>query len=778
MKNFFDRVVGKVRRTVAPVAAKIRMGNRVAIIGAGRIAPTHIDAYREGGLATVEAICDVSPKSLGATLDRYPKLRAFRDASEMFEEIQPSIISICTWPQSHKEIVELAVANGIRGIMCEKPLALTMADVNEMLRCCVDANVKIAGGHQYRFHPMFVGAKKLLTNGQLGKITSVSGSIKSNLANNGPHLFDTIRFLLDDREALAAHCTCIRENDTYDRATPVEEGATGKVTFEDQIQVEFSTGTRSHEFFEIIVRGTSGELRVTPSGLAKDGKTVKTMNPRSLRYRRTQFSSFVKWVNGSATSYAADGVQSAKSNELVLALYESARLNETCELPLTNQGFIFRDLYPDAATPDATDSGSPTLNEVVPHDTALAIDGGKRSVDSWFEYKPHIGRDEWVGVAKVLASGNLNSVSGTVVKEFESAVAKTYETVGAVASTSGTASIHVALGILGLEPGDEVITTPITDMGSIIPILWCNAVPVFADIDPLTGNMTAETIKRQITDRTRAVVLVHLFGRPANVAGIKQVLDDRNIILIEDCAQAHLAKSTQQHVGTIGDFGCFSLQQAKQITCGDGGFTLINRESDLHRARLFVDKGWNRRGGSRAHEFLGMNYRMTELQGAVALAQLKKLPELIEARRSTASSLSDKLKSISGIVLPDSNPGDSPSWWIYNFCIDEQIIGVSPDVFASLLQVEGVRVGRRYLPRPIFEEDVLRNRVTYGTSGFPFSISESPQADAEQMPGLQEFMNRQMIIPWSSRAKRCHVNQIAEAVAKVAATRVCGPDPS
>ena len=192
-----------------------------------------------------------------------------------------------------------------------------------------------------------------------------------------------------------------------------------------------------------------------------------------------------------------------------------------------------------------------------------------------------------------------------------------------MASTSGTSAIHVAVAAVNPDPCDEIITTAMSDMGTAIPILMANCIPVFADVDPITGNLTAETIARKITPRTRAVIVVHLFGRPADLGPIVDLLRPKGIALIEDCAQAHFAEYRGKKIGTFGDLGCFSLQQSKQITCGDGGLTLVNREDLIERASLFIDKGRSRKAG-RVHLFLGANYRMTELQGTVARAQLAK----------------------------------------------------------------------------------------------------------------------------------------------------------
>jgi len=162
-------------------------------------------------------------------------------------------------------------------------------------------------------------------------------------------------------------------------------------------------------------------------------------------------------------------------------------------------------------------------------------------------------------VYRALLSQNLCCIDGSMVPALEREFALSYGAPYAVASTSGTAAIHVALGALDLNPGDEVITAPITDLGTIIPILYQNAIPVFADIDH-TYNMDPIDVERKITPRTRAIIVVHLFGNPCNMDALVEIAKRQNIPLIEDCSQAYMAKYKGQYVGTLGDIGCFSFQ--------------------------------------------------------------------------------------------------------------------------------------------------------------------------------------------------------------------------
>src|SRR5215470_7810808 len=177
-----------------------------------------------------------------------------------------------------------------------------------------------------------------------------------------------------------------------------------------------------------------------------------------------------------------------------------------------------------------------------------------------------LGDDEIALLREVLDSGTLNCTRGTQVKAFEREFAERYGAPHARAVSSGTAACHTAIAAIDPEPGDEIITTPITDMGAIAPILYQQAVPVFADVDAVSLNVTPESVAARITPRTRAIIATHLFGNPCDVIGIKAVADAHGIPVIEDCAQAYLATQDGRLVGTIGAIGAFSLQRSEEHT--------------------------------------------------------------------------------------------------------------------------------------------------------------------------------------------------------------------
>ncbi|WP_205857259.1 DegT/DnrJ/EryC1/StrS family aminotransferase, partial [Phytoactinopolyspora endophytica] len=211
----------------------------------------------------------------------------------------------------------------------------------------------------------------------------------------------------------------------------------------------------------------------------------------------------------------------------------------------------------------------------------LAIDGGTPVRTAPFPGVAsaagrRLGDDEVAAAERVLRSGMLNSTIGPETRRLEAEFADYMGIAYAAASSSGTAALHLAVAAVDPEPGDEIITTGLSDAGTVLPIMMQNAVPVFADVEPYSGNLDVDAVREKITGRTRAIIAVHLFGQPAPVAELRTLADEHGIVLIEDCAQAYLTRCAPDGAlaGTVGHLGCFSLQQTKHITAGDGGLTV------------------------------------------------------------------------------------------------------------------------------------------------------------------------------------------------------------
>ena len=365
---------------------------------------------------------------------------------------------------------------------------------------------------------------------------------------------------------------------------------------------------------------------------------------------------------------------------------------------------------------------------------------------------------------QVLDSGALNCVRGTQVKTFEKEFAARFGVDHCRAVTSGTAAVHSALAAIDLEPGDEVITTTITDMGAITPILYQQAIPVFADVDPISLNVTPETILRQITPRTRAVIATHLFGNPCDMEGILTVA--QGIPVIEDCAQAYLATQHRRIVGTFGAVGAFSMQQGKHMTTGEGGMVITSNPAHARRVKLFSDKAWGYDDPHPDHYFLALNYRMTELQGAVARAQLLKLDSVVNRRQHAADHLDSLLVGVPGLTLPEPLPGCTHVYWKYPLIVDPKVIPGGTDALARQLKDSGVFCAPRYVVKPAFECQVLAQRNTYGSSSCPYTCSERAggrriRYDRADYPGTIRGLDRVLVLPWNEHYTGEHVEFIA-----------------
>lgn len=381
------------------------------------------------------------------------------------------------------------------------------------------------------------------------------------------------------------------------------------------------------------------------------------------------------------------------------------------------------------------------------------------------------GEDEIANLTEVINSGRLFRFGGKFVEKFEQDFAALMGVKHAIAVTSGTAAIHTALGALNSDIAKEMITTPITDMGTIAPIMLQNCIPIFADLDLEYFDLLPESIEAQITDKTAAIIVVHLFGQPANMDAILEIGRKHNIPVIEDCCQAYMAKYNDKLVGTMGDIGCFSLQQSKHISSGDGGIVVTNDDELARRARLFMDKGWPRGGDVRQYGFLGVNYRMNELSGAVASAQVGKVDDTVQRRRAAAKAMTEKLESIPGIVVPKVREGCEHSWWLYPFMIDDNAFSASPKEFAAAVTAEGIGVGHGYIGQPIYMCQIMQEKATYGKSQCPFSCphyGKELEYKPEDCPNTLEILRRLLILPCNENFRGRDIDDIYNAVAKVA----------
>ena len=399
-------------------------------------------------------------------------------------------------------------------------------------------------------------------------------------------------------------------------------------------------------------------------------------------------------------------------------------------------------------------------------DTKTVID---KTVTLPSDQKPSgrtLGPEEVRLVTEAIEGAMLFSPKGRFVKELETRFAHVMGAAHAFACTSGSAAIHTAIAAIDPEPGDEIITTPITDMGALTPILYQGAIPVFADVEPVTCNVTPETIEARLSDRTKAIIVTHLFGSPCDMTGIMELANARSIPVIEDCAQAYLAEHRGQKVGTIGAIGCFSLQQGKHITTGEGGLVVANDPDLARRLFLYINKAWGYGDEKPDHYFLALNYRISELTGAVALAQLAKLKEVVRSRVTTACMLTDKLSGVSGITTPPVADGDVHTYWKYCLHVDPDVIdGGAPGLGAALKEYD-IASAPRYIQKPSFMCEVFRDQRTFGGSRWPFTLARPDAVDYDpgKFPGSYKGLERILVLPWNEKYTEEHVDYLAESI--------------
>jgi len=380
-----------------------------------------------------------------------------------------------------------------------------------------------------------------------------------------------------------------------------------------------------------------------------------------------------------------------------------------------------------------------------------------------------LGDEEMKMLEEVISSGTLTSTKGKFVKEFEVKFAELVGAKHAYCASHGTAALHTAYAAIDPEPGDEFITTSITDMGALTPIVYQSAVPMFADVDPDTLNVTAETIEKVISERTKAIVVTHLFGNPCEMGPIMELAKSKNIPVIEDCAQAFMAKQNDQWIGTIGDIGCFSMQQGKHITTGEGGVVVTNNEELARRMFLFVNKAWGYGDSKPDHYFLAPNYRMNELSGAVALAQLSKLSSIVDSRIATADAISKKLAGINGIKTPRVAENSVHTYWKYCLNVDGSVIeGGAVELAVKLREGYGIFSAPRYVQKPAFRCEIFRDQRTFGNSKFPFTHARPESFDYrdENYKGTLDGLEDILVLPWNEKYTSEHVEYLSAAIHK------------
>ncbi len=340
---------------------------------------------------------------------------------------------------------------------------------------------------------------------------------------------------------------------------------------------------------------------------------------------------------------------------------------------------------------------------------------------------------------------NWISSIGPFVREFERQFARACDCEFGVACSNGTVALHLALATLGLGPGDEVIIPTFTMIATANAVSYTGATPVLVDAEPETWNMDVARIEEKITQRTKAIIVVHTYGHPVEMDTVNEIARRRGLFVIEDAAEAHGAEYGKRRAGSLGDVASFSFYANKIITTGEGGMVTTNNAEVAEIARRLRDHAFSSERHF-WHQYRGFNYRMTNLQAAIGLAQTERLPELVERRRRNARIYTETLSHTQGLTLPRELDGSKNVFWMYGMLVEEEF-GCSRDELRRSLAQQGIETRTFFIPihfQPIY----------------------FAQFKGQRYPVAEALCRKGMYLPSGAGLTETDIRFVAEAVAQ------------
>jgi len=407
---------------------------------------------------------------------------------------------------------------------------------------------------------------------------------------------------------------------------------------------------------------------------------------------------------------------------------------------------------------------------------ALAVNGGEKAVSVPLQPRHHFGEEEKAAANRVIdaaiAAGVAPGYGGVEETEFCNEFSEMLGGGYADAVNSGTTSVYVALRALDIEPFTEIIAPPVTDPGGIMPIVMMNCIPVIADSEKDSFNMSLESIKTRYTENTSAIVVPHIAGEPADIEGIMAFAKEKGIKVVEDVAQAHGASVNGKPCGTFGDTAGFSLMFGKHVCVGgQGGMVFTKSEETYWKIRQCSDRG--KPFGLKGYDNVTatLNYNMDEIHCAIGREQIKKTKAIADGRRRVVAALKEKLADIPCLFYNELPEGAVPSYWFFRILFREGYTSCTKAEFCAALNAEGVTAAARYGATP-YTADWYTKRNVFGKSGYPWAAPEykgdrNKYYTLADVPNADKALNDTiMIYPWESWTDT-NIQQVSDAFHKI-----------
>jgi dTDP-4-amino-4,6-dideoxygalactose transaminase len=403
----------------------------------------------------------------------------------------------------------------------------------------------------------------------------------------------------------------------------------------------------------------------------------------------------------------------------------------------------------------------------------LALHGGRPvHTRPWRTGSFHFA-EELAALEELLSGPALPLARGRAVMAYRQELQDLYGMRCAVPTSSGSAAIHVGLFAAGVGAGDEVIVSPLTDYGSIMGIFQLNAIPVFADVQPGGLLMDPKSVAEKITPHTRVIMPVHNGGYAVDMGAIVKLARRHDLIVLEDCAQSHLASIKGKYLGTFGHLGAWSTNESKHMKSGEGGFLLTNDRRMAELADLFSDKCYPRfPGAPPTPAFPALNVRLSDVNAALARVQLRRLPKWTAQRQAFGQAFCEGIAGVPGVKPQPQPRGALPSFWWALFALDPQILGAKADRFCEMLRAEGIPASagpQRYVPGWEVFRQLHRNPGAFRAyrpgrlrKGFyPLDVAPNAQSAAERLAVINITQHN---TPGEARAAARAVRKVAGAL--------------